>query len=126
MPVAAAARSFLGIALLVVLAGRAVSPSPRVRTPEARSEVSQALRCVDRNDPGHGHAAAPARTTGVFGWLQRHVIVRVMDSGDGRLPGFLRSPLLGSLPGPEHGDCAPATAFVSDTPSAHLPAAFRA
>jgi len=80
----------------------------------ATSAASTAPRSIGAAGPAAGcdvvvpqdQESKPRARRGVLGWLYKYTRnIDVERAGSPRLPGFLRSPLLGALPGRSDADC---------------------
>jgi hypothetical protein len=97
-----AARTIAGAALLTLAFSAPVAASPG---PEPVVKLVAVEKCAVQG-PVRQEEKARVRG-GVLGWLYRYTRnIDIERVGSSRLPGFLRSPLLGSLPGRDQ-DCDP-------------------
>jgi hypothetical protein len=99
------AKALAGAALLLSIVAPAGATASDVSGPEPVIGESVTAACAVAQGPVQGDAARDRTRRGVLGWLYRYTRnTDVERVGGSRLPGFLRSPLLGSLPG-RQADC---------------------
>lgn len=104
------AKAVLG-AVMVVLVMAPAHVRADLRTDDIRyfTGPPTGTPCAVAQVPARDQERKPRARRGVLGWLYKYTRnVDLERAGSSRLPGFLRSPLLGSLPGrPENCDPTP-------------------
>lgn len=94
------AKALAGAALLLSIVAPAGAAAADESGPEPTIGGAVSAACAVAQVPVQGDADKDRTRRGVLGWLYRYTRnTDVERVGGSRLPGFLRSPLLGSLPG---------------------------